>query len=146
MSDERLTEDLLKRLLESATLEDYLEQEDPVDRQLVDYLAELLADRGIKRSQVVQESGVNGTVVYDVFSGKCKPGRGNAIMLAFGLRCSLRETQRLLRLAGVSELWPKVRRDAIIIWCIDHKMNREKCDDELWQLGEKTLLRTGGLR
>lgn len=146
MSDERLTEDLLKRLLESATLEDYLEQEDPVDRQLVDYLAELLADRGIKRSQVVQESGVNGTVVYDVFSGKCKPGRDNAIMLAFGLRCSLRETQRLLRLAGVSELWPKVRRDAIIIWCIDHKMNREKCDDELWQLGEKTLLRTGGLR
>lgn len=146
MSDERLTEDLLKRLLESATLEDYLEQEDTVDRQLVDYLAELLADRGIKRSQVVQESGVNGTVVYDVFSGKCKPGRDNAIMLAFGLRCSLRETQRLLRLAGVSELWPKVRRDAIIIWCIDHKMNREKCDDELWQLGEKTLLRTGGLR
>lgn len=85
-------------------------------------------------------------MVYDVFAGKCKPGRDNAIMLAFGMHCNLRETQRLLRLAGASELWPKVKRDAIIIWCIDHKLNREQCDDELWKFGEKTLLRTGGLR
>ena len=62
------------------------------------------------------------------------------------LRCSLRETQRLLRLAGVSELWAKVRRDAIIIWCINQGYTREQCDDQLWSLGEKTLLATGRLR
>ncbi len=65
--------------------------------------------------------------------------RDNAIMLAFGLGCSLVETQRLLRLAGVSELWPKIRRDAIIIWSIKEGLSREECDDELWRLGEKTL-------
>ena len=45
-------------------------------------------------------------------------------MLAFGLKCTLRETQRLLRLAGVSELWCKQRRDAIIIWCIRNGFDR----------------------
>ena len=79
------------------------------------------------------------TVVYDIFSGKSYPGRDNAIMLAFGLGCDLVETQRLLRLAGVSELWPKVRRDAIVIWSIKEGLSREECDDELWRLGEKTL-------
>lgn len=59
-----------------------------------------------------------------------------------GLGCSLRETQRLLKLAGAAELYPKVRRDAIIIWCIDRGMSREACDDELWRFGEKTLLGT----
>ncbi len=51
------------------------------------------------------------------------------------------KTQRLLRLAGVSELWPKVRRDAIVIWSIKEGLSREECDDELWRLGEKTLFR-----
>jgi hypothetical protein len=65
-------------------------------------------------------------------------------MLAFGLDCTLREGQRLLRLAGVSELWCKQRRDAIIIFCMEHGYSRTEADDELWRLGEKTLLSDGG--
>ena len=97
----------------------------------------------MKRAEVVRASGLNGTVVYDIFAGKSRPGRDHAIMLALGMRCTLRETQRLLRLSGVSELWPKVRRDAIIIWCIDHGFDRSATDDELWSLGEQTLFHTG---
>ena len=85
-------------------------------------------------------------MVYDIFQGKSRPGRDHAIMLAFGLHCDLRQTQRLLRLAGVSELWCKRRRDAILIWCIDRGYTREQADDELFRLGEKTLLDTGRLR
>lgn len=146
MPEERLTEDLLARLLSSEGIEDYLDQGEVVDRRLPDYLFELLAERGMKRADVVRRSGINVTVVYDIFAGKSLPGRDRAIMLAFGLRCSLRETQRILKLAGVSELWPKVRRDAIIIWCIEQGMTRDDCDDELWRFGEKTLFGTGGLR
>lgn len=142
---ERLTEDLLARLLASESPQDYLDQELTIDRELAAYLGDLLNNRGIKRADVVRASGLNPTVVYDIFAGKSKPGRNNAIMLAFGLRCTLRETQRLLRLAGVSELWPKVRRDAIIIWCINQGMTREACDDELWNFSEKTLLGTSPL-
>ena len=61
-------------------------------------------------------------------------------MLAFGLGCSLREAQRLLRLAGVSALDLKSRRDAIIAWCFKQGLSREECDDELWSFGERTLL------
>ena len=141
----RLTEDLLERLLVSTNIEAYLRAEDTVNRDLVDYLAELLAGRGMKRADVVRASGINATVVYDIFAGKSKPGRDHAIMLALGLGCNLRETQRLLRQASVSELWPKVRRDAIIIWCIEQGKSRVEVDDELFKFGEKTLLGTGCL-
>lgn len=146
LTEELLTEDLLARLLAAANPQDYLDQGATIDRQLPDYLKELLAAKGMKRAEVVRASGLNSTVVYDIFAGKSRPGRDNAIMLSFGLRCTLRETQRLLRLAGVSELWPKTRRDAIIIWCVNERLTRAQCDDELWRFKEKTLLGTGRLR
>ncbi len=137
---ERLTEDLLARLLASPDPESYLEQGATIDRELPDYLNELLAEKGLKRADVIRASGVNGTVVYDIFAGKSRPGRDNAVMLAFGLQCTWREAQRLLRLAGVSELWPKVRRDAIVLWCLKSGLTREECDDQLYHFGERTLL------
>lgn len=142
MLDEVLTEDLLERLLCSKSPEDYLCQEDAVvDCSLSDYLYQLLGKSGMNRSQLAGSSGVNTTYVYDIFKGRNQHlGRDNAIKLALGLRCSLVETQRLLRLAGVSELWPKMRRDAIIIWCIEQGMTRTECDDELYRLNETMLL------
>lgn len=146
----RLTEDLLDRLISSSSAESYLAEaessSDVTDRELPAYLNKLLALRGMRRSEVVRKSSLNATVVYDIFAGKSKPGRDHAIMLAFGLGCSLRETQRLLRMAGHSELWCKIRRDAILIWCIEHGYDRVATDDELYRLGEKTLLTTGALR
>lgn len=143
---QRLTEELLERLLASKDISSYLEEEDPRERALADYLGELLESHNLRRADVVRGSGINSTVVYDIFAGKSKPGRDHAIMLAFGLHCNLRETQRVLRMAGVSELWPRIRRDAIIIWCVENGLNRAETDDQLYQLGEKTLLATGNLR
>lgn len=146
MSGERITSELLEQLLASATPEAYLMAENTtVDRTLPDYLFSLLDEKGLKRSDVIRASGINATVVYDIFQGKSRPGRDHAVMLAFGMGCDLREAQRLLRLAGAAELWCKVPRDAILIWCFEHGFSREQADDELYRLGEKTLLGTGPL-
>lgn len=145
-SPEHLTEDLLKRLLSSTSIDVYLDEEETVDCNLPVYLRSLIDARDIKRSDVARQSGLNPTVVYDIFAGKSKPGRNHAIMLALGIGCTLRETQRLLRLDGMAELWCKNRRDAIIIWCIKNGMSRTCTDDELYRLGESTLLGTAPLR
>lgn len=145
-SPEHLTEDLLKRLLSSTSIDVYLDEEEAVDCNLPVYLRSLIDARDIKRSDVARQSGLNPTVVYDIFAGKSKPGRNHAIMLALGIGCTLRETQRLLRLDGMAELWCKNRRDAIIIWCIKNGMSRACTDDELYRLGESTLLGTAPLR
>lgn len=138
--EEPLTEELLQHLLESASPEAYLAGNDTYDRTLASYLASLLREKGLMRSEVLRSCGLNSTFGYQIFQGTRKPGRDHAIMLAFGLRCTLRETQRLLRYAGVNELWVKLRRDAIIMFCIEHGYDRVRTDDELWRLGEPTLL------
>lgn len=140
MVEEHLTADLLEQLCAAAKPEDYLLQGETIDRELPDYLNDLLRDRGLKRADVIHESKVNETFVYDIFKGKSFPGRDNAIKIAFGLRCDVVETQRILRLAGVSELWAKRSRDAVIIWCISRGLTLAQCDDELYRLGERTLV------
>lgn len=138
--DVRLTEELLSRLLNSVDIESFLENEQVSDMRLTDYLHDLLNRRGFTRADVVRASGLNPTVVYDLFSGKSRPGRDTAVILSLGLDCDVRETQRLLRLAGVSELWCKQRRDAIIIWCVNNGYDRVAVDHELVRFGERPLL------
>lgn len=87
---EHLTEELLERLLESSDISDYLDSQAVVERELPDYLFALMKAHNLKRADVVRGSGVNATVVYDIFAGKSKPGRDHAIMIAFGLECDLR--------------------------------------------------------
>lgn len=144
MAEERLTEELLELLLASARPEAYLDEGLTTDRELSDYLYELRIKKGLKRSTIIKACGINQTQGYDIFGGKSRPGRDKAIMLSLGMGCTLRETQRIMRLAGVSELWAKVRRDAIIIWCIEHGMSCQETDDELFRLGEGTLFKNTG--
>lgn len=138
--DDRLTDELLSMLLESASPEAYLSEVRVEERQLSDYLQELLKTHGVARSEVIRASGMNATYCYQVFQGTRHPSRDNVLMIAFGMGCTLEETQRMLRFAGHNELWCKVRRDAVLIFCLEHHMSRVACDDELWRLGEKTLL------
>ena len=142
MTRELLTEELLDRLISSSDIQSYLDQDSTSNQTLTVFLETLREANNMKRSVLARESGLNATVVYDIFAGKSRPGRDHAIMLSIGLNCDLRETQRLLRLAGVSELWCKQRRDAIIIWCIEHGFDLTATDNELQRLGEQPLLQS----
>ena len=143
MGTERVTAELLDQLLASASAEAYLEgaRESLEFRQLSEYVNDLLKEKGLSRAEVFRAGGINSTYGYNVFSGeKTNPARNQVLMLAFGLRCDLREAQRLLRLAGVSELWPRIPRDAVIIRCLEEGRTREEADEELYRLGEDTIL------
>lgn len=137
---ERLTDELMRRLLASSSPEAYLDAASVGERSLSEYLHRLLATHGVSRAEAVRASAVNSTFAYQVFSGKRKIGRDNAIKLAFGIGCTLSETQRILRHAGLSELWCEIRRDAIIIYCIEQGLSLSECDEELYRLGEATLI------
>lgn len=135
----RLTAELLEQLLASATPEQYLARASLEERSLAEYAESVREEHGLKKSQVIRASGLNPTFCYQIFEGTRRPGRDSAIMLAFGLGCSLVEAQRLLRLAGASELWSRNRRDAIIIFCLDHGYSLQKTDEELYRFGEDTI-------
>ena len=61
--------------------------------------------------------------IYQIFDGKRSAGRDVMLRIAFGMQLSVEDTQRLLTLSGNSSLYPKIRRDAALIYALDKKRN-----------------------
>lgn len=136
---ERLTEELLYELLNSSNVDAYLGNTETCNKTLAEYLQELLNEKHLERSHVVRMANLNETFGYQIFVGQRNPSRNKVLQIAFAMALSLRETNRALTYAGLSELYCKNRRDAIIIWCIDHSYSLVKVNEELYRLSEETI-------
>jgi hypothetical protein len=55
------------------------------------------------------------------------------------MHLNLEETQRLLKIGGGSALYPRNKRDSVIIYAINNAYSVLDCDEILYELGEDTL-------
>ena len=55
--------------------------------------------------------------------------------IAFGLQLSVEETQKMLKLSGNLELYVRDKRDAAILFAIQHGRSIDEANDLLAQLG-----------
>ena len=136
---EPLTEELLEELLAAPSPKRFIERNQVGERSLSDYLQGLLEEKGLKRVDVVRAAGLNDTFGYQIFMGQRGASRNKVLQLAFALGLTLKEADRLLQAAGASGLYCKDRRDAIIIFCLDHGYSLQKTDEELYRFGEDTI-------
>lgn len=137
--EEPLTEDMLAELLSAPDPRVFMKKAHVGERSLSAYLNELLEIKGLKRSAVVREAGINETFGYQIFTGARRASRDNLLKVAFAMRCSLRETNRLLKAGGVNELYCKNRRDAIIIFSLNNGSTLQQCEEDLYRFDEATL-------
>lgn len=139
--EEPLTEELLEELLASPDPAQFARKHRIVEKTLSEHLSALLESRGLARIDVIREAGLNETFGYQIFVGQRNPSRDKVLQIALAMHLDLRETNRLLRIAGASDLYCKNRRDAIVIFCVDKGYSLRKTDEELYRLGEQTLCR-----
>lgn len=138
--EERLTEELLDELLGAPDPASYIDQHHPSKRSFSQYLNELAAARDLKSREVIAAAQLDGTYGYMLFTGRrSHPSRDIVLQFAFAMHLSLLETDRLLQAAGVSKLYCKDRRDAIVIFCLDRQTTLAEANETLFRLGEHTL-------
>jgi len=77
--------------------------------------------------------------LHQVFSGKRRPSRNRLLCICLGMEASLEQTQELLKRGSMGVLYPKNRRDAIIIYGILHKQTLFEVNDKLFCEEEETL-------
>ena len=138
--EEPLTEELLQELLSAPDVECVSRgTSHRQKRSLSDYLQQQLDEKGLERAAVVRAAGINDTFGYQIFMGQRGASRNKVLQLAFAMELTLKEANRLLQAAGTNELYCKNRRDAIIIFCLDHGYKLQKADEELYRFGEETI-------
>ena len=121
---QKSTDELLKILKQKKTYSEFLNQEfsELFFSSASEYLEILLKEKGIRKSEAINKSNIDKNYAYQIFNGiKKNPSRNKIIMLAFGMSLTIEETQKLLKICSLSELYVRNPRDTIILFCLNSK-------------------------
>ncbi len=138
---DKSTDDLRQELMESPDLEQYLAENDAFfsSKDAAAMLNQLFKKCGLSKAALAKRSGMSDIYLHQIFSGRRNPSRSRLLCLCIGLGASLEETQELLKLCGLAQLYPKLRRDAIIIYGLTHRLSLISINDSLFSSDEETL-------
>lgn len=114
-----------------------LEKDDFDEIGFPTYLKAVMNERGIRPSDLIVQMNMEKSYFYQILKGRRAPGRDFLIHLSFLLKLNLDETQRLLKIANRPPLYPRIRKDAAVIYAITHKMTYEKYEALIASLEEE---------
>ena len=86
-----------------------------------------------------KKAGMSEIYLHQIFAGRRNPSRNRLLCLCYGVEASVEETQELLKLCGMAQLYPKLKRDAIIYYGLLHKFSLFEINDKLFDENEETL-------
>lgn len=138
----KTTTELLRELKRrSCSLPEYLSnhQENFVDEDINAFWENLIKQKQYSKSNIINKSDFNYRYFYDVINGRKMPSKDKVIRLALAMRMTVEECQQALKVSGRSALYPKVRRDSVLIYAIEKKMTIMQCNDLLEKHGEEGL-------
>lgn len=135
------TDELMNALSDSDNLNTYMEEnsESFIQESIADYLCRLLEKKKKTKSEVIHACECVEITGFQIFSGTRNPSRNKLISFAFGFELDLAETNQLLKFAGFAPLYPKSKRDSILIYSIQHQENFLSANERLYDAGEETL-------
>jgi hypothetical protein len=135
------TATLLERLLRTNSIARFLTHHngDMSAPGLREYLLALCRERDVTPARVIKRAGIERTFGHQIFNGRKSPSRDKVIQLAFGFGLGYAGAQALLKAARKNALYPRDKRDAIIIYGLAHGMDVETVQEKLAVL-DVTLL------
>lgn len=138
----KTTTELLRELKrQSCSLPDYLSnhKETFVIEDIKSFWEEIIAKKNYSKSNIINKSDFSYCYFYDVINGRKMPTKDKVVRLALAMKMSVDECQQALKLSGRSALYPKIRRDSVLIYSIEKHLTIAQCDDLLAQHGEDEL-------
>lgn len=117
------TTQLLQVLQSKKTLPlDTLLKEIP-DLTFSKYIQSMLESKNLSKSDVIQKTTLQRNYAYQIFDGSRKPGKDKVLQLCLAMKLTLKETDHLLSLSDNGSLYPKVKRDALLIYALNREMS-----------------------
>lgn len=110
------------------------------DTTFHEYLYSIMEINGKTTSNLIADACISKSYAYQFLNGERLPGRDIILRIGFSMNLDADEIQRLLTLAGKSVLYPKIHRDAGILYCIRKKMSLDEANFFLTDIGEVPLL------
>ena len=107
-----------------------------LDGDICAFFNELIELQGKRRSDVIRKANIHSAFGYQLMEGRRRGSRDYYLSIALALSLDLSTTQRMLAVTRSGALHPLIKRDAAVIFAINHGYDNEKthtfmCDLEL---------------
>jgi hypothetical protein len=114
------TNQLLKSIKETKTeaLEDLMKQIPNLN--FCEFMDHIIESKHTTKGKVIALTNIQRNYGYQIFDGTRKPNKDKVIQLCLALGLDLHLTNNVLALSDNGALYPKVKRDAMLIYCIEH--------------------------
>lgn len=131
------TNKLLRRLFKTSSLNHFIKnlQNNGQDAPLFhEYIKQLCGEKEILVEQVIKKAEIERTHGHKFFNGTRNPSRDKVLQLAFGFGLDCAGAQKLLTLAKRGALYPKIKRDAVIIYALERELGITALQEKLHEL------------
>ncbi len=107
-----------------------------------EYITELRDKKDEVSECIIRRANIERSFGHQLFKGTKKPSRDTVLKLIFGFEANVDTAQELLKHAGMSTLYPRIKRDAAIIYCINNQFTIVETQNVLYEM--KLTLIGGG--
>ena len=131
------TDELLRLLFKERSLENILQRTESAYLHITfaDYLSDWCRNHQEVPEQIIRRANLEKSYGHQLFSGKRKPSRDTVIQLAFALHANVAEAQEMLKITRKSLLYPRIKRDTVIIYCLHNHVSLVDTEIILHDLG-----------
>ena len=119
------TDELLTLLFKERNLEHFLQRNESayLTASFSEYLNQWCRRHLDVPEQVIRRANLEKSYGHQLFSGKRNPSRDTVLQLAFAMEADLPQAQEMLRIARRSLLYPRIKRDAVLIYCLHNRIS-----------------------
>ena len=138
------TDELLKILHSTQSVSELNKYTENLSEQnenlsLSEYFTAYLRLHNIHESDLIRSSQIQRNYAYQILSGAKNPGRDKVLALCLAAQMNYDETQRALALADLGKLYPRRKRDSIIIFALNQKLSVQQTNELLYDENENIL-------
>jgi hypothetical protein len=137
---QKKTSDLLKELTaENADISEYIASNPDsfINGNIKDYWEGIIDKSGLTKSSIINKSDFSYCYFYDIINGRKIPGKDKVVRLILAMKLSLDDCQDALRISSKSALYPKIKRDSILIFALNNSPSIYETNDLLTKHGEE---------
>lgn len=110
-----------------------------LDHDIEDFFNTLLKSKKMTKSDVVLRSNIEKSYAYQLLNGTRIAGRDYYLRIAVAMKLDVQTTQCMLAVVGVGNLHPLNRRDAAIIFALNHGYDSVETYELMQREGLSTL-------
>ena len=110
-----------------------------VSADLAQLLAELLEQKGLRKSQVIKNAEFSEVYGYQIFSGLRVPERKKLLCLAVSMKLNIDEAQQLLKCGGYPPLYVKKPFDSVVLYGLCKELSVLEINELLYKYELETL-------